>query len=158
MAILHQFPFSSSLQRMTVIVQEMGGDQLAFMKGAPEKVASFCQPETGECTDLYYSWLTCISSPNMAPQHLTCESNHLLIIASRMTHLYPKLNTKIKIIFPTSYIFHPGEWYYHSPTSWNLRSLLELSLFLRASVLAIANPWRCHPIGSGPHRPSTGSL
>ncbi|XP_007946210.1 probable cation-transporting ATPase 13A4 [Orycteropus afer afer] len=45
-AILHQFPFSSALQRMTVIVQEMGGDQLVFMKGAPEKVASFCQPET----------------------------------------------------------------------------------------------------------------
>ncbi|KAF6384389.1 ATPase 13A4 [Rhinolophus ferrumequinum] len=45
-AILHQFPFSSALQRMTVIVQELGGDQLAFMKGAPEKVASFCQPET----------------------------------------------------------------------------------------------------------------
>ncbi|XP_070438648.1 probable cation-transporting ATPase 13A4 isoform X3 [Equus przewalskii] len=45
-AILHQFPFSSALQRMTVIVQEMGGDRMAFMKGAPEKVASFCQPET----------------------------------------------------------------------------------------------------------------
>ncbi|OWK06201.1 hypothetical protein Celaphus_00012611 [Cervus elaphus hippelaphus] len=45
-AILHQFPFSSVLQRMTVIVQEMGGDQLVFMKGAPERVASFCQPET----------------------------------------------------------------------------------------------------------------
>lgn len=45
-AVLHQFPFSSALQRMTVIVQEMGGDRLAFMKGAPEKVASFCQPET----------------------------------------------------------------------------------------------------------------
>ncbi|XP_032004042.1 probable cation-transporting ATPase 13A4 isoform X2 [Hylobates moloch] len=46
-AILHQFPFSSALQRMRVIVQEMGGDRLAFMKGAPERVASFCQPETG---------------------------------------------------------------------------------------------------------------
>ncbi|XP_054441113.1 probable cation-transporting ATPase 13A4 [Pteronotus mesoamericanus] len=45
-AILHQFPFSSSLQRMTVVVQEMGGDRLVFMKGAPETVASFCQPET----------------------------------------------------------------------------------------------------------------
>nr|XP_012635700.1 probable cation-transporting ATPase 13A4 isoform X3 [Microcebus murinus] len=45
-AVLHQFPFSSALQRMTVIVQEMGGDRLAFMKGAPERVASFCQPET----------------------------------------------------------------------------------------------------------------
>ncbi|KAM8902081.1 putative cation-transporting ATPase 13A4 [Lycaon pictus] len=45
-AILHQFPFSSALQRMTVIAQEIGGDRLAFMKGAPERVASFCQPET----------------------------------------------------------------------------------------------------------------
>ncbi|XP_058518091.1 probable cation-transporting ATPase 13A4 isoform X2 [Ochotona princeps] len=45
-AILHQFPFSSALQRMTVIVQEVGGDRLAFMKGAPERVASFCYAET----------------------------------------------------------------------------------------------------------------
>ncbi|KAG8515841.1 putative cation-transporting ATPase 13A4, partial [Galemys pyrenaicus] len=45
-AILHQFPFSSALQRMTVIVQVMGGDRLAFMKGSPERVVSFCQPET----------------------------------------------------------------------------------------------------------------
>ncbi|EGW10235.1 putative cation-transporting ATPase 13A4 [Cricetulus griseus] len=48
LAILHQFPFSSALQRMTVIVQEVGGDRLAFMKGAPERVASFCQPDTGD--------------------------------------------------------------------------------------------------------------
>ncbi|EHB13962.1 Putative cation-transporting ATPase 13A4 [Heterocephalus glaber] len=46
MVILHQFPFSSALQRMTVIIQEVGGDRLAFMKGAPERVVSFCQPET----------------------------------------------------------------------------------------------------------------
>ncbi|XP_060054479.1 probable cation-transporting ATPase 13A4 isoform X3 [Erinaceus europaeus] len=45
-AILHQFPFSSALQRMTVIVQEMGGDRMVFMKGAPERVASFCQLQT----------------------------------------------------------------------------------------------------------------
>ncbi|XP_049631986.1 probable cation-transporting ATPase 13A4 [Suncus etruscus] len=45
-AILHQFPFSSALQRMTAIVQEMGGDRLVFMKGAPEMVASFCQADT----------------------------------------------------------------------------------------------------------------
>ncbi|XP_074046718.1 putative cation-transporting ATPase 13A5 isoform X3 [Macrotis lagotis] len=45
-AILHQFPFSSTLQRMSVIVQEMEGDLMAFMKGAPERVVSFCQPDT----------------------------------------------------------------------------------------------------------------
>ncbi|XP_077146443.1 putative cation-transporting ATPase 13A4 isoform X2 [Ranitomeya variabilis] len=46
-AILHQFPFSSSLQRMSVIVEIMGEDEfLIFMKGAPEMVAQFCTPDT----------------------------------------------------------------------------------------------------------------
>ncbi|XP_069583248.1 probable cation-transporting ATPase 13A4 isoform X1 [Ranitomeya imitator] len=46
-AILHQFPFSSSLQRMSVIVEIMGEDQfLVFMKGAPEMVEQFCKPDT----------------------------------------------------------------------------------------------------------------
>ncbi|XP_043926213.1 probable cation-transporting ATPase 13A4 [Protopterus annectens] len=45
--ILHQFPFSSSLQRMSVITRQIGGDELiAYMKGAPEKVVSLCRPET----------------------------------------------------------------------------------------------------------------
>ncbi|XP_071998704.1 probable cation-transporting ATPase 13A4 isoform X2 [Engystomops pustulosus] len=47
LAILHQFPFSSSLQRMSVIVEVMGSDEfLVFMKGAPEMVEKFCAPET----------------------------------------------------------------------------------------------------------------
>ncbi|XP_073434755.1 probable cation-transporting ATPase 13A4 [Dendrobates tinctorius] len=46
-AILHQFPFSSSLQRMSVIVEIMGEDEfLVFMKGAPEMVQQFCTPDT----------------------------------------------------------------------------------------------------------------
>uniref|UniRef100_A0A8C8S3U9 Cation-transporting ATPase n=1 Tax=Pelusios castaneus TaxID=367368 RepID=A0A8C8S3U9_9SAUR len=45
-AVLHQFPFSSALQRMSVIAQEIGGEQQVFMKGAPETVAEFCRPET----------------------------------------------------------------------------------------------------------------
>ncbi|XP_063162711.1 probable cation-transporting ATPase 13A5 [Candoia aspera] len=42
--ILHQFPFSSSLLRMSVITQELGksGYEL-YLKGAPETVASFCE-------------------------------------------------------------------------------------------------------------------
>ncbi|NXM25431.1 AT134 ATPase, partial [Oxyruncus cristatus] len=44
--ILHQFPFSSSLQRMSVIAQEIGGDQQVFTKGAPETVAMLCRAET----------------------------------------------------------------------------------------------------------------
>uniref|UniRef100_A0A8C5IES2 Cation-transporting ATPase n=1 Tax=Junco hyemalis TaxID=40217 RepID=A0A8C5IES2_JUNHY len=44
--ILHQFPFSSALQRMSVIAQEIGGDTQAFTKGAPETVAMLCRAET----------------------------------------------------------------------------------------------------------------
>ncbi|MBZ3889930.1 putative cation-transporting ATPase 13A5 [Sciurus carolinensis] len=46
-AILRQFPFSSSLQRMSVIAQLAGEDHFrVYMKGAPEMVARFCRPET----------------------------------------------------------------------------------------------------------------
>ncbi|XP_049658892.1 probable cation-transporting ATPase 13A4 isoform X5 [Accipiter gentilis] len=45
-AILHQFPFSSALQRMSVIAQEIGGEQQVFTKGAPEVVAMLCRAET----------------------------------------------------------------------------------------------------------------
>ncbi|XP_049658894.1 probable cation-transporting ATPase 13A4 isoform X7 [Accipiter gentilis] len=47
-AILHQFPFSSALQRMSVIAQEIGGEQQVFTKGAPEVVAMLCRAETGD--------------------------------------------------------------------------------------------------------------
>nr|XP_033815070.1 probable cation-transporting ATPase 13A4 isoform X3 [Geotrypetes seraphini] len=46
-AVLHQYPFSSALQRMSVITRVVGEHHLTvYMKGAPEKVASFCQPNT----------------------------------------------------------------------------------------------------------------
>ncbi|XP_071898310.1 probable cation-transporting ATPase 13A4 isoform X3 [Anas platyrhynchos] len=44
--ILHQFPFSSALQRMSVIAQEIGGEKQVFTKGAPEMVATLCRAET----------------------------------------------------------------------------------------------------------------
>lgn len=43
---LHQFPFSSALQRMSVIAQEIGGEQHIFTKGAPEMAAMLCRAET----------------------------------------------------------------------------------------------------------------
>ncbi|XP_030071564.1 probable cation-transporting ATPase 13A4 [Microcaecilia unicolor] len=46
-SILYQFPFSSALQRMSVITQVIGENLLTvYMKGAPEMVVSFCKPET----------------------------------------------------------------------------------------------------------------
>lgn len=47
MAIVCQFPFSSALQRMSVVAREFSEEHHVFMKGAPEMVASFCRPETG---------------------------------------------------------------------------------------------------------------
>ncbi|XP_044147643.1 probable cation-transporting ATPase 13A5 isoform X1 [Bufo gargarizans] len=45
--IFYQFPFSSSLQRMTVITKPTGELKfLAFMKGAPEMIVQFCRKET----------------------------------------------------------------------------------------------------------------
>ncbi|KAM4693457.1 putative cation-transporting ATPase 13A4 [Discoglossus pictus] len=45
--VLLQYPFSSAMQRMSVITEIIGGDELiVYMKGAPEMVASFCKPET----------------------------------------------------------------------------------------------------------------
>uniref|UniRef100_A0A8D0G6A1 Cation-transporting ATPase 13A3 n=1 Tax=Sphenodon punctatus TaxID=8508 RepID=A0A8D0G6A1_SPHPU len=45
--ILVQFAFSSSLQRMSVITRTLGEKRLsAYMKGAPETVASLCRKDT----------------------------------------------------------------------------------------------------------------
>ncbi|UYV65156.1 POLR3A [Cordylochernes scorpioides] len=45
--IIRQFPFSSSLQRMAVICRTLGDRNMSiYVKGAPEKIASLCSPET----------------------------------------------------------------------------------------------------------------
>ncbi|XP_078525906.1 polyamine-transporting ATPase 13A3-like [Lissotriton helveticus] len=47
LGIITQFPFSSALQRMSVITRTLGERRLdAYMKGAPEMVASLCKKET----------------------------------------------------------------------------------------------------------------
>lgn len=46
--IVRQFSFSSALQRMSVVVRQIGERRMdAYMKGAPEVVASLCKKETG---------------------------------------------------------------------------------------------------------------
>ncbi|XP_024124360.1 probable cation-transporting ATPase 13A3 isoform X2 [Oryzias melastigma] len=44
LGIVHQFPFSSALQRMSVVVRRLGQKHMdAYLKGAPEVVASLCK-------------------------------------------------------------------------------------------------------------------
>ncbi|XP_053738745.1 polyamine-transporting ATPase 13A3-like isoform X1 [Synchiropus splendidus] len=45
--IVRQFPFSSTLQRMSVVVRKLGEKHMdAYLKGAPEVVAGLCAPQT----------------------------------------------------------------------------------------------------------------
>lgn len=49
LGVLGRFPFSSALQRMSVVVAWPGATQPeAYVKGSPELVAGLCSPETGE--------------------------------------------------------------------------------------------------------------
>ncbi|CAL4078902.1 unnamed protein product, partial [Meganyctiphanes norvegica] len=47
MAVAKMFPFESTEQRMTVVVRRRESTNFdLYIKGAPEKIASFCKPET----------------------------------------------------------------------------------------------------------------
>lgn len=46
-AILKTYPFDSAVQRMTTVTKKKGAQQFdVYIKGAPEKIASTCKPET----------------------------------------------------------------------------------------------------------------
>jgi len=46
-ALLKTYPFDSAVQRMTVVAKKKGSPAFeVYVKGAPEKVASLCKPET----------------------------------------------------------------------------------------------------------------
>ena len=48
-ALFKQYPFDSAVQRMTVVAKKKGAQYYSvFVKGAPEKVASFCRSETSK--------------------------------------------------------------------------------------------------------------
>lgn len=52
--IIRQFPFSSSLQRMSVITKTLGEkDFVVYCKGSPEMILSLSKPQTGWSSFLY---------------------------------------------------------------------------------------------------------
>ncbi|XP_061592623.1 cation-transporting ATPase 13A2 isoform X2 [Cololabis saira] len=71
-AIVQRFPFSSALQRMSVVTVSSGGrSALAFIKGSPEMVASICRAET--VPSQFSSTLRSFSSEGLRVLALACK-------------------------------------------------------------------------------------
>lgn len=56
--LIHQFHFSSSLQRMSMITKTIGDPRfIVYTKGSPEMIQSLCIPSTGANRKLiYFEW------------------------------------------------------------------------------------------------------
>lgn len=79
-SVLCRFPFSSALQRMSVVVARPGAAQPeAYVKGSPELVAGLCDPET--------------VPPDFAPvlQSYTAAGYRVVALASRTLPVAPSL-------------------------------------------------------------------
>jgi len=51
--LIHQFHFSSSLQRMSMITKTIGDPRfIVYTKGSPEMIQSLCIPSTGATTKI----------------------------------------------------------------------------------------------------------
>ena len=72
-ALLKQYPFDSAVQRMTVVAKKKGAQYYSvFIKGAPEKVASFCRSETSKSQrDYLFSPSILLFSPGRVQQLVT---------------------------------------------------------------------------------------
>nr|XP_020828389.1 probable cation-transporting ATPase 13A2 isoform X1 [Phascolarctos cinereus] len=78
--ILCRFPFSSGLQRMSVVVsRHRGAPPEVYMKGAPEMVASLCTPDTVP------------SDFSQVLQHYTSDGFRVLALAFKPLHITPTL-------------------------------------------------------------------
>lgn len=101
LAVIRQFTFSSSLQRMSVIVHnpnEASHTQHLYCKGAPEKIASLCVPSTipqdfQKCIDGYAQYgyrliavasrclqMNYVRAQKIKREHVECELTMLGII------------------------------------------------------------------------------
>lgn len=60
--VVHQFQFSSNLQRMSVITKRANGDEyIVYCKGSPEKIISLSKPSTGKSKLLVSMTTTMVS-------------------------------------------------------------------------------------------------
>jgi magnesium-transporting ATPase (P-type) len=71
LALVKQYPFDSAVQRMTVVAKKKGTPAYSvFIKGAPEKVASLCRPNTSEAES--YLFFVCRPNTSEAESFLFC--------------------------------------------------------------------------------------
>lgn len=89
--IIQQYSFSSSLQRMSVIVRVLNTDHFrAYTKGSPEMIISLSKPET--------------VPPNVAVElQKYTEQGYRVIAVGRNTISTPSF-TKVKIYFHLNYV------------------------------------------------------
>ena len=80
-ALLKTYPFDSAVQRMTVVSKKKGAAHFdMYVKGAPEKVAGLCKPETSEL--LSSSGKRQLSE--LPSQFLICSIFHCLVVYSML--------------------------------------------------------------------------
>lgn len=90
--IIQQYQFSSSLQRMSVIVRALGSDDYkSYTKGSPEMIIGLSKPETVP------------KDIALAVERYTTQGYRVIAMGCRPT--ISESNTKVTKYFPFSYFF-----------------------------------------------------
>ncbi|XP_063597284.1 probable cation-transporting ATPase 13A4 [Penaeus indicus] len=91
-AVLKTFPFEAREQRTTVIVRRKGFPACeVFIKGAPEKVASLCRPDTGD------NLLTALSVARQSG--LVSAGRQMIVVKAQMAAASAKAAQHLKVYY-----------------------------------------------------------
>jgi len=95
--LIHQFHFSSSLQRMSMITKTIGDPRfIVYTKGSPEMIQSLCIPSTGEnnklniflnkkkCSKIFINCIIVPSMTNTVLREYTEEGYRVIALAHKV--------------------------------------------------------------------------